>query len=124
MNKLWDNLVVNALFEEEKDVLFLWLEEAAQSQAQMNIDIEDLIRFFCEKISILENENITESGFTCFESLCYIVNEKQGKLHKTKVQKIKKQFSNDFGYPIYNSDSDDSDDAKDEFQYTTKVKPD
>jgi len=29
MNKLWDNLVVNALFEEEKDVLFLWLEEAA-----------------------------------------------------------------------------------------------
>ncbi len=111
LNELWTNLVTNSLVEEEQDVMFTWLQESTQSQAELNVNIQDLQKFYIEKISILEDEDITSSGFSCFESLFCIINEKQGKLQKLKIEKKKKIYH--VNYQGFN----DSDNEDEKYEY-------
>ena len=62
MNSLWDNMILDFLIPEEKDVLFKWLRLAAESD-KFTIDAKDLQFFQTEKIALLDSERITLSGF-------------------------------------------------------------
>ena len=74
----------------------------------------------------MEDENITKSGFSCFQSLFYIINEKMGYLDKIKIEKTQYDIYNAQNCHVYNYDSDDSDNndqQQEEFEYINRVLP-
>ena len=59
LNKFWSILVENALIHQEKDVIYKWLQNSVETKDSINISIEDLILFYKDKISLLNDSNIT-----------------------------------------------------------------
>jgi hypothetical protein len=54
------------LINKEKDVIYEWLRNSAESKDAINISIEDLIVFYKEKISAMNDDDISIGGFFCF----------------------------------------------------------
>ena len=76
LNKFWEIHIENALINPEKDVIFKWLQNSVESKDSINIKIDDLILFYRDKLSLLNDANITLGGFQCFKSLFCLINEK------------------------------------------------
>ena len=85
--------------------------------------------FFKEKISLLNDPNITVHGFHCFKSLFCLINEKQNKLGKVKKVEKRLQYTEHLmnGYQWFEEiDSDDEWDSdiegsKKDFEYKSLV---
>ena len=65
MSSLWKSFIVEALVKEEKDLFFIWMTETSSSST-FNINIEDLVKFYMDNISFLNNEDISVDGYICF----------------------------------------------------------
>ena len=66
--------------------MFKWLMGASEDEESFHIAIEDLIKFYRDKITILNDEKISVNGFNCFRSLFCLINEKQNKLLKVEAK--------------------------------------
>lgn len=66
LSDLWDQMIVNSLIVEEKDLMFKWLKEFDKEKDK---NIEEVVKFFKEKV--VQNTDfltsLTQNGFDCFK---------------------------------------------------------
>ncbi|KRW99755.1 Armadillo-type fold [Pseudocohnilembus persalinus] len=87
ISRIWSEIIVNALTDSERDVLYEWFSRIS-NQIQLPFSVEDLIRFYDEKMCQIENlQNITTEGFNCYKSVFCVINERKGNLVSIRQQK-------------------------------------
>lgn len=83
LRDIWETVVNNAFIKAERDVLYRWLKESTESKTTFPMSIEDLVRFFKEKMTDeSECKYLTSEGFKCFKNLFLLINEKLNKIVK------------------------------------------
>ncbi len=81
LSSLWSDLVTESLIPAERDIMFKWLREFAETNRE---NIEEVSKFFIDKVVGDDNQilKITFEGFNCFKGLFINLNHKSNKLHK------------------------------------------
>ena len=83
LSSIWDIIVNEALIQEEPDVIYKWIKATAESKQGFPMSIEDLLKFFNQKMNASQNaSNMTADGFACFKNLFLIINEKLNRITK------------------------------------------
>lgn len=83
LKEIWETIINSAFIKAERDVLYKWLKDSTDSKAAFPMSIEDLIKFFKEKMTdIRESKFMTPEGFYCFRNFFLLINEKLGKISK------------------------------------------
>ena len=83
LSELWDIVVRDALTPSERNAIYKWIQETADSKSGFPMSMEDLIKFFKEKMVPKEDyEKINSEGFDCLKGVFLLVNEKIGNLSK------------------------------------------
>ena len=126
LSDIWDVIVNNALIPGERDVVYKWVKETAESKSGFPMSIEDLRRFFKEKMSDNESQDcqrMTKEGFKCFKNVFLVINEKLQKINK--VAQSGSSSSNLYGgySSSYNSKPAEDNKKEDDFDYTVNVLP-
>ena len=128
LSELWDVIVVEALLPAERDVIYKWIKETAESKAGFPMSIDDLLKFFQEKMNSSQDyKNMTVEGFSCFKNLFLIINEKLTKISKVVTSNVTAYTSSYNGYgPMYSSYSYNYEESKAvqaDFEYRVNVLP-
>jgi len=128
LSELWDIMVNEAFLPGERDVVYKWIKETAESKSGFPMSSEDLLKFFQEKINNAQNyENMTIEGFNCVKNLFLIINEKLEKISKIKTSNVTAYQSSHNGYGVsYHSYSYNYEETKavpSDFEYQVNVLP-
>ena len=129
LSELWDVMVNEAFLPGERDVVYKWIKETAESKSGFPMSSEDLLKFYQEKINNSQNyESMTIEGFNCVKNLFLIINEKLEKISKVKTSNVVAYQSSHNGYGVsYHSYSYNHEETKAnppcDFEYQVNVLP-
>jgi hypothetical protein len=79
VNTLWDCLITKALSDDEREGVFLWLEQVNNKEG-FNENVIDYL--FMEKMSSMDCTNLSRAGFGVYDRYFLHINEKQGKVKR------------------------------------------
>ena len=83
LSKIWDLIINDALLKNERDIVYKWLKESAESKGGFPMSIEDLTKFFQEKMTDTSDcKNMTIDGFNCFKNIFLLINDKMNNITK------------------------------------------
>lgn len=128
LSELWDIMVNQALLPGERDVVYKWIKETAESKSGFPMKSQDLLKFFQEKINNAQSyETMTIEGFNCVKNLFLIINEKLGKISKVKANSVTTHPSSYNGYGVsyhsYSYNYEETKAAPPDFEYVVNVLP-
>ena len=130
LTELWNVVVRDALVSAERNVIFKWVKDTAESSDGFPMPLPELIRFFKDTMIVKEEfQTMTSEGFDCFQSIFLSINEKLENL--TKMAPIVTNryvgYGNRMASPRsnnYNYDEDkNTSDQEKEFLYRVNIEP-
>ena len=128
LSELWDVIVNNALIPSERDVVYKWIKEIAESKSGFPMSIDDLRKFFTEMMSTnpnQESQRMTKEGFKCFKNVFLVINEKLTKISKVNVNASSTSSYTSIygGYPYMSNRQNDEKKKERNFGYKINVFP-
>jgi len=125
LSGLWDVIVSDALIPGERDIVYKWIKETAESKSGFPMSIEDLLKFFKDNMNNQQDSKaMTPEGFGCFKNVFLVINEKLKRIEKVESSGVQ-SFSNYHGGTVYYSYSYNHEDSKaaQDFEYRVNVLP-
>jgi len=126
LSEIWDVIVNDAYIPAERDVVFKWIKESAESKSGFPMPIDDLLRFYKEKMNNQQDtRNATLEGFNCFKNVFLIINEKLQKIVKVNARTGGETSygGHMIGGTYYGSYSYEEKTSAGEFEYKVNVMP-
>ena len=89
LSKIWDLIINEALLKNERDIVYKWLKESVEYKGGFPMSIDDLIKFFQEKMTDTKDcKNMTIDGFNCFKNIFLLINEKMNNITKISSSSV------------------------------------
>jgi hypothetical protein len=94
VDTLWDCLVVKAVNVEEREMLFVWLENTRVNNKDGFLAFSENVidHLFMEKMSMMDCSTLSVSGYKVFERYFLYINEKNNKLKRIEKKNESPEF--------------------------------
>jgi len=124
LSELWDVIVTDALVPSERDVIYKWVKETAESKTGFPMSSNELLKFFKDKMNNQQDcKSMTLEGFNCFKNMFLVINEKLQRISKNEVSGTTVYSSHSAYGTSYHSYSYEDSKAAQDFEYKVNVLP-